>query len=123
MLKAIGINEKREALVLLEFFLKKIIMHKRIAFNFLFVINLSCLLVFFPYPAWPKDKENSPEAELFQIPVQETIKLDGKLTEPTSSLPVDFRISDRNRNWFETHGVFRPQLNQFLIKIQYAWRS
>lgn len=26
-----------------------------------------------------------------------------------------------NRNWFETQGVFRPQVNQLIIKIQYAW--
>lgn len=28
-----------------------------------------------------------------------------------------------NRNWLQTEGIFRPQLNQFFIKIQYAWRS
>lgn len=28
-----------------------------------------------------------------------------------------------NRNWFETEGLFRPELNQFLIKVQYAWRG
>ena len=26
-----------------------------------------------------------------------------------------------NRNWFETQGAFRPQVNQLIIKIQYAW--
>jgi hypothetical protein len=27
-----------------------------------------------------------------------------------------------NRNWLETHNTFRPQMNQFFVKIQYAWR-
>ena len=28
-----------------------------------------------------------------------------------------------NRKWFETEGRLSPQLNQFFIKIQYAWRN
>lgn len=28
-----------------------------------------------------------------------------------------------NRNWLETRGTLIPELNQFIIKIQYSWRS
>ncbi|MBN1221799.1 MAG: carbohydrate binding family 9 domain-containing protein, partial [Candidatus Aminicenantes bacterium] len=28
-----------------------------------------------------------------------------------------------NRNWLETSGTLRPEINQFFIKIQYSWRS
>lgn len=28
-----------------------------------------------------------------------------------------------NRSWLEIYNTFRPQLNQFFVKIQYAWRS
>ncbi|MFC2164083.1 carbohydrate binding family 9 domain-containing protein [Acidobacteriota bacterium] len=28
-----------------------------------------------------------------------------------------------NRNWLETHGTLIPELNQFIIKIQYSWRN